>query len=65
MKAVRNALKRMNHHSGPTPFNFRAKQHEMKGHVAPFVATFEDVYAKDAVGARHVVINRPLYHCFY
>ena len=60
MSKIRNAPNRTNHHSGTTPFGFRAKKHAAKGHTAPFVAAYVDAYAKDPKAAAHVVINYTL-----
>ena len=55
MKRIRSAPNRMNHHSGTTSIGYRVQEHELAGHAAPLVAAFKDAYAKDKIGATHVV----------
>lgn len=56
MRKVRNSSKRANHHSGTTAIGYRVKRHAAKGHAAPFVAAFADVYSKDKNAAPRVVM---------
>ncbi|KAL9676352.1 hypothetical protein QQ045_004566 [Rhodiola kirilowii] len=45
MKASRDA--KMNHHSGKTLFPMRAIDHMEKGHKAPHIATYAEVYIQE------------------